>query len=141
MNKRKIKTFLNSDSIFEFGDYILFQIYEQGNYDGKHYNYNVSKPIMAIYLGCFVADQTIGFNFIRWNNDKHTVYITNEHVINHPTCKEVEKIESHIEWDDYIDILGSWKNKPNWKQIIAEYRKQNTKDIINSNEIDFDNLI
>jgi hypothetical protein len=48
-------------------------------------------------------------------------------VTNYPTFKEVEEIENHIEWRDYIDILGQWKNKPNWKEIILAYRTQNTK--------------
>ena len=49
--------------------------------------------------------------------------------------KEVEKIESHIEWNDYIDILGHWTYKPDWKEIIQKYRKQNLDLIINENNI------
>lgn len=138
ISKRKLNSFLRGTSKLEFGDFILFQEYEQDKHDGKQYGYKVSKPIMAIYLGCFFADQTLGFNYVRWNNDKHTVYITNEHVKKYPVCKEVEGIEQHIEWSDYIDILGHWKTKPTWKGIIQSYRQQNLKQIIMSDEIDWD---
>lgn len=138
--KRIITPFVNGKFKLEFGDYILFQEYEQGEHDGEEYNYNVTKPILAIYLGCFVADQTLGFNYVRWNNENHLVYVTNEHVTRYALNKQVNEIEHHIEWDDYIDILGHWKNKPNWKEIIVAYRKQNTKEEVNSIEIDWENL-
>lgn len=124
-----------SNNILEFGDYILFQEYIQVKHDGSQYHYIISKPILAIYLGCFVADQTIGFNYVRWNNDKHTVYVINEHDIKYATCKEVEKIESHIEWNDCIDILGHWKYKPKWRDIIISYRRQNLKQHITESDI------
>lgn len=101
----------------EFGDYLLFQEYSD--------NGTVSKPILAIYLGYFVADQTIGFNYVQWNNEHRTVYITNEYVKKYPVVKQVKEIQSHIEWgDSYIDILGHWIVKPSWKLIIKAYRKQ-----------------
>jgi hypothetical protein len=133
--KRIINKFIGGTSKLEFGDYILFQEYVQGLHDGIQYHCTISKPIMAIYLGCFIADQTIGFNYVRWNNDRHSVYITNEYVTRYRTCKEVKEIESHIEWCDVIDILGHWKQKPNWKDIIKSYRKQNTEINMKSDEI------
>ena len=135
---KKLNTFTDNLDKLEFGSYILFQKYHS-KYDGgtKSYNYEISKPILAIYLGNFVADQTLGFNYVRWINDKRIVYITNENVTNYPVLKEVEEIENHIEWNDYIDILGIWKNKPTWKQILSEYRKQNDEKIISEDEIEF----
>lgn len=47
----------------------------------------------------------------------------------------VEEIEYHVEWDDFIDILGHWENKPNWKQILEKYRLQNTKEFVKESEI------
>ncbi len=135
--ERIIDRFLNghkNNRTTEFGDYILFQEYKEAEHDGKQCHYTVSKPILAIYLGCFVADQTLGFNYVRWNNENHTVRITNEYVTNYPICKEVQEIENHIEWDDYIDILGHWKQKPKWQEIIKAYRKQNLKQNISSSE-------
>jgi hypothetical protein len=129
--KRKLNRFIGTPNL-EFGDYILFQEYDQG----LGYNYKVSKPILAIYLGCFVADQTIGFNYVRWNNDKHTVYLTNEYITRYPQCKEVTSIECHTEWINYIDILGRWKHKPNWKEIIKSYRLQNLKQEVSYSEIE-----
>ena len=127
---RKLEKFSNSN--LKFGDYILFQKYD---YLHDYNEYKISKPILAIYLGSFIADQTLGFNYVKWNNDNHSVYITNKHVTNYRVCKEVEKIESHIEWNDYIDILGHWTYKPDWKEIIQKYRKQNLDLIINENNI------
>lgn len=130
--KRKLKTFINSTELkLKFGDYILFQEYTSDNY-----NFNISKPILAIYLGNFIADQTLGFNYVRWNNDNHIVYITNENVTNYPTIKEVEKIESHIEWSDYIDILGVWGDRPIWRQIISKYRNQNRYISVHKEDVD-----
>ncbi len=128
---RTLNTFLNADIQLDFGDYLLFQEYRHG----KQNDYNVSKPILCIYLGYFVADQTLGFNYVKWNNHNHRIYITNEHVTNYRACKEVDKINCHIEWSDFIDILGHWKQKPNWKQIIADYRKQNIDTVVNKTQI------
>jgi len=89
---RKLKIF--SETSLKFGDYILFQKYD---YLHDYDEYKISKPILAIYLGSFIADQALGFNFVRWNNENHSVYITNKNVTNYRVCKEVEKIESHIE--------------------------------------------
>lgn len=126
--KRTLNRFSNIK--LEFGDYILFQEYVL-----KDKQFHISKPIMAIYLGMFIADQTSGFNYVRWNNDNHIVYINNENVKNYPTCKEVSGIESHIEWDDYIDILGVWKCKPKWKDIIKVYRTQNKKIVVLQDDV------
>jgi hypothetical protein len=135
--KRKIKTLIRGGIKLKFGDYVLFQEYKQKSYlqDEKQYIYEVTKPILAIYLGFFVADQTIGFNYVRWINENRTVYINNDYIKNYPTNKQVDDIEQHIEWNDCIDILGHWKVKPNWKQILNSYRKENINIFMKSNEI------
>lgn len=130
---RKLNTFLGHVGKIEFGDYLLFQEYTQLEHDGEQYNYCIDKPILVIYLGCFSADQTLGFNYVKWNNDRHiernsTGYISN---------KQVEDIGCHIEWSDYIDIVGHWKVKPKYGQILSAYRKQNTKEKVRSDEIDW----
>lgn len=138
MKKIKLNTYINSEDI-RFGDFMLFQEYKD-EYDSvrKIREYKISKPKLIVFLGWFVADQTIGFNYVQWVNSNHMVYVTNENVKNHPTCKEVKyEVEAHIEWNDYIDILGHWKIKPNWKQIISAYRKQTKQISINGDEIDF----
>lgn len=139
MEKIKLNTFLASTGDWKFGDYLLFQEYEQREHDGYEYHYNISKPILAIYLGCFPADQTLGFNYVRWNNDNHIIHITNKWVKNIPTCKQVRGIESHIEWNDYIDLLAHWDYRPTWKEIIASYRNQNRQTKIKSHEIQWYN--
>ncbi len=122
MEERKINTLINHSAKLKFGDYLLFQKYE---YDYDYKEYSISKPIYAIYLGCFVADQTIGFNYVKWINENHNIRVTNQYVTNHRVGKEVEPIEHHIEWDDYIDILGHWNNKANFNDLIKSYRKSN----------------
>jgi hypothetical protein len=134
--KLKIKTFLRADANYEFGDYLLFQEYENVH-DSEQQHYKISRPRLVIYLGAFVADQTLGFNYVRWNNENHRVLITNEYVTDYPICKEVHGIEHHIEWDNYIDILGHWKHKPTWKEIIKAYRYQNNNTEISSDEIEW----
>ncbi len=139
MNKKIVlNNFLKNLSNLSFGEYILFQEYTRDC--DINSNYKISKPILAIYLGSFFADQTLGFNYVKWINPNHIVYITNEHITRYPTAKEVESIDSHIEWIDYIDILGIWKNKPTWKEIINKYRKLNLIDTVSANLIDFENM-
>jgi hypothetical protein len=137
---KKLNTFINNCGEIKFGDYILFQEYKPSKHDGEQYHYTLSKPILAIFLGCFEADQTAGFNYVKWNNDNHSVWVTNEHVKNYRTTKQVDDIHSHIEWSNYIDILGHWKTKPNWKQIIESYRKQETRNEILSADIEWNDL-
>jgi hypothetical protein len=127
-NKRKLKTFIGNEFIgtdnLKFGDYILFQEYTQDRHDGTQYHYKISKPILAIYLGYFVADQTLGFDFIRWNNEDRNT--------------KTQVIEQHIEWSDYIDVLGHWKTKPSWKEIIVAFRQKNPQQDISSDEINWE---
>lgn len=129
--KRRLNNFIYGPKM-DFGDYVLFQEYRS---NARDHTLRVSRPILAIYLGCFVIDQTLGFNYVKWNNDKHIVYVTNENVTRYPTCKEVSGIDQHIEWMDYIDILGHWKHKPGWKEIIKSYRLQNLNQSVNSDQI------
>jgi hypothetical protein len=123
--KRKLNTFIENFNKLSFGDFILFQEYKQQNYnfERKEYDYLVSSPILAIYIGWGVFDQTIGFQYILWQKDSKETY-------------DVE-INYHIEWSNYIDILGVWKYKPNWKEILFAWRKYNKNVIIQSNQIDW----
>lgn len=134
--KKRLNTFIKSRGI-SFGDYILFQEYKQGKHDGEQYFLEICNPILVIYLGEFICDQTIGFNYVKWLNTNHSEKITNEYVTNHRRWKTVEEIDQHIEWMDYIDILGYWKHKPNWKEIMIGYRKMTHEKIIGAKEIDW----
>ena len=135
--KRKLNTLINSNfEKLQFGDFILFQEYKYKN-DGGVRNFYITKPIYAIYLGLFVADQTIGFNYVIHINDNHMVKITNKYVENFSVIKEVGDIKAHIEWDDHIDILGSWKYRPNWKEIMLAYRNQNLNNVILEKDVDY----
>ena len=118
-----LNTFIRSRNI-KFGDYILFQEYEQDKYIDGQYNYRVSKPIMCIYVNSFAADQTIGFNYLKWLND-------------YTYMDDTPELKTHIEWVDYINILGHWSSRPTWKEILKAYRTQNIKTLVNSNEINW----
>lgn len=132
---KRVNSFLGGATKYEFGDFILFQ-----DYNSQNGSYNVSKPIMAIFLGTFIADQTLGFNYIRWINDQHVVVINNENITGYRTCKEVGDIENHIEWFDYVDILGHWRKKPGWKEILQCYRLMNRNLTEKGIETNFDLL-
>lgn len=112
----KLKTFLKSRNT-QFGDFLLFQEYKKHHYDNekKLWCYSVSKPIYATYLRCYVVDQTIGFDYLRYMKD----------------CNDDIPMESfwgsHIEWDDYINILGHWKSRPSFKQLLKAYRKEDDR--------------
>jgi len=120
---KKLNKFSDNCNKLQFGDYVLFQEYVREKVDGE-YVFNISKPIFSIYLGSFFADMAISFNYVKWINDNRIDYITNENVKNCPVCREVSGVESHYEWSDYIDILGIWKVRPTWKEIISKYRNQ-----------------
>ncbi len=124
MNKRKLNTFIKSSKDWKFGDFIIFQEYSEREYDyvEKQYNYKISRPITGIFINNFVADQTIGFDFIKWTRD---------------FPKDQASISCHIEWSDYIDVLGHFKYKPTWKEMLKCFRTQNFDKIIKSNEIDW----
>lgn len=113
MEKRKLKSFISTK--INFGDYILFQEYNSTK-DG----YNVSKPILAIYINCFVADQALGFKFLK--------------MIKEDKSEEFE-ISTFIEWTDHTDILGFWRNKPTFKELLKAYRNCNKNKAANSNQI------
>ncbi len=124
--RKKLNSFIENYQQYEykFGDFILFQEYQPGSG-----SYKVSKPVYAIFLGTFIADQTIGFNYVRWTNENRYELVSNEHFINQKRYNQVGDIEQHIEWSDYIDILGYWKSRPNWKDLLAAYRKMNHSEV------------
>jgi hypothetical protein len=138
--KKVLNSLIKYHPNLEFGDYILFQEY---NHDET-----ISKPILAIYAGWFIADQTMGFNYVKWVNSNHFFKVKRTH----PSLKspqnpngefevddnEQAEVHSHIEWLNYIDIKGHWKQKPNWKQILKAYRQCNNKDTFDPDRINWD---
>ncbi len=100
---------------FKFGDFILIQNYKQKHKDGK-YVYVVEKPELGIFLNYFPADQTIGFDYIKWIKDSIPFEID---------FSARDFMSSHYDWDDHLELLGSWKYRPNWEEILESYRKAN----------------
>ena len=47
------------------------------------------------------------------------------------------KIETFAEWMEYGDLLGKWKYKPNWKEMLSAYRNMNKDSITHSDEINW----
>lgn len=111
-----INTYSDCSSTLNVGDYILFQTFDKVNY-GKG-NVTISKPIYAIYLGGFINEDLIGFNFVRWINPKHKIKF-NGMVVG----KEATRIDYHIEYVNYVHIIKSWKNRPNFNELLTEFRK------------------
>ncbi len=135
MEKMKLNIYTSNFGNLKFGDFILFQEYTKGVHDGNRYHYSISKPIFAVYLGFFLADQAVGFNYVRWVNENRFT----RSVEGYETNGQVENIECHIEWDDYVDILGHWESRPNWKELLQSYRKQNSDTTIVSTDINWEN--
>jgi len=131
---RKIARFITCKDI-KFGDYLLFQEYVQEDHDGEQYSYKVSRPILAIYLGSFIADMALGFNYVKWLNNRRIV----KTATGYDVFQEVDKIHNHIEWSDCIDILGHWTCRPTWKEILKAYRCQNKETTIKANDFEFKN--
>lgn len=118
---RKLDTYIAHCPELKFGDFLLFQEYNHLKYN--HNTYCVGRPKLVIYLGFFIADQTLGFNYIQWNNELRPIKITNRYVKNYKSFKQVGKVENHIEWDEFIDILGHWERRPTWKELLSAFRK------------------
>lgn len=125
---KTLNSYLGKDKKYNFGDYLLFQEYSQGKHNGKEYEYTISKPILAIFISWFPCDQTIGFEYVKWFNNNR---LPNGSV----------EVYSHIEWSDYIDVLGHWAHKPSWKEILSCYRKQNLNSDTIEQEFEIDWMI
>jgi len=127
-----LNTFISCSKNWKFGDIILFQEYKQQSYDNenKRYDYKVGKPKLVSYLKSEVCDQTIGFDYIEYKGDffweksekKRDMYPENTKGI-------------HVEWDDYINILGYWKSMPTFRELLSVYRKYETKKMVNEDDI------
>jgi len=140
MEKRRLNTLCDNADL-KVGDFILFQEYRQGSYiytedkSNGNYQYDVSKPILAIYLGFYVVDQAGAFNYVKWlNNNREKV--TSD--TGHKYMKEIDDMEHHIEWDDFVDILGRWTHRPSQKEILAAYRNYNMDSAIMGYEFETD---
>jgi hypothetical protein len=99
---------LSSYDDMEMGDYFLFQNYSSVDNGGS--NMYVSDPELAMFIGYIFMDQALGCRYIPWIKEGFV---------------EDAEIEDHVEWFDFIDILGHWKYKPTYKEILAAYRKKN----------------
>ena len=136
---KKIQTFIKGGAKrLKFGDFLIFQEYTAIGHNGTEHVYSISKPIMAIYLGYFVADQTIGFNYIEYINENRTLKEEKEYQGKKFTIyfnQEVGDIKQHTEWDKYIDILGHYKSKPGFREILAAFRSRVTDDQLLSSQI------
>lgn len=114
---RKINIFSDTMNKLKVGDIILFQEYKSG----KGSTFDVSKPIYAIYLGMDVYDMACVMKYIAVPKEFNT-------------SQEILQQE-HIEWSNFIDILGYWKGQPKLKNLLKAYRKYYKSNIIDSNQV------
>ena len=122
---RKLNNIITNN--FEFGDWFLYQQYDHiWDKDIKQYKYMVSKPIMAMFIQWWPCDQTVDVEHLIWS--KYGIHRKNQIAAN---------VQWFAEWMDYGDVLGHWKHKPSWKEIIVAYRKQNKREFLLSEEIDW----
>lgn len=111
-----------------FGDWVLFQHIQKKDYDkdAKHYNYNISRPILGINTGYDVWDMAFVFKIIEqpraWMNS-HSV-ITNTAIdYSMPLILNNEPQDFPI-WDDYIYELEHWKTRPTISQLKEALKKK-----------------
>jgi len=98
----------------KFGKHFMFQIVTRPS-EG---NGTMTKPIIGTFMDYGVADQALEYKFVlptrTWENN----YIQNTTFKNDTMLHDREiKIDSMIEWTDYIYIFGIWDKFPNWKEM------------------------
>ena len=123
MSKKIVRTLIGFEEELKFGDFILFQNYNNVGIENGQIKYEVDKPAFGIYIEEISTKGSIGFEFIRWRNNNRNNEIREKFV------------ESYIEWEDFVDILGHWNHRPSWKEMLKAYRKQNTEKITFSGQI------
>lgn len=109
-NGKEIQTY--TDMVYDkdpkFGWYILFV--EYADHDNLTNTFkSVSAPRLAIIVNQWLADMAPAFDYVEWTN-------FNRYTLNIP------QIKTHIEWSDFIDVLGIWENRPSWKEILKAYK-------------------
>lgn len=115
---KKINTLIEGEHIPRCGNFILFQEYNPTYKVDRKNAYKVSRPILAVVLDTFVADQTVGFNYVKYVPD------FSERPSNTPV------VDCHIEWSTYIDILGLWTQKPSFKEYRDAARNRERKNFV-----------
>ena len=124
--KHKIKTVIDSLGELKFGTYFLFQQYAQAGYADGQYSYEVSRPILGVYVAALPCDQTVEIIYLPWFNEARTY---------RGDAWKYPETASHIEWSDYADVLGIWQHKPTWREILAAYRKQRPAEVVKSDAL------
>ena len=114
---KNIDTLLSHTPVFKIGDFILLQEYI---YDFDNKAFNISSPILVIFIRHFVADQTLGIDAIKWTKDF--------------TYDTIEQY-SFIEWHDYIDILGHWSKRPTFRELRQAFTNKNNATLATENDI------
>lgn len=120
----------NKSNSMEVGQHFIFQ---------KIIDNRMSIPIIATFVGYSICDQALEINYIipkrLWEYNK-SESIIEEFKIFYLNIAEKLKVESIIEWNDYICIFGIWDKKPTWKEMKLAmketfYYKLSRKDKIN----------
>jgi len=122
---KELNTLIKNCGTLRFGDFILLQLYKRQGYDRniECYRYEIMKPTLALFLGLMPCDQTIGMEYVPWlKND----------------FNRSPELEQHVEWDDYIDILGHWSDRPTFKELRNAFRKQMPIGVILESSIKWD---
>lgn len=113
---RTLNTFTNNR--FKVGDFILFQEYTSDHSSQT----KVSKPIYAIYMGYDIWDMAALMKYV--------------HVPKEYNTAQSIQLFDHIEWNDYVDILGHWRSRPKWKSLIKAYRKYEKRALITNSDFE-----
>lgn len=92
----------------QMGEWLLFKHI-------KHTDkgYNISRPILALVVGHTIWDQALVIEFVEeWRAFHFNNYIGDYYIM------EEDKDVDHIQfWTDDIEVMGSWKHKPTFREL------------------------
>ena len=118
LNDNKHTDFVYGDIKVKPGQFFLYEA-TIGGY--LHY------PKLAIFLKSGPLDMTVDTYFM---NVERTSDWRLEYEYSHDgktftnlLAEDKPEIQNIILWDDSMDVYGAWDKMPNWKELLAAYRK------------------
>lgn len=89
----------------------------------------ISEPILALVIGHTIWDQALVLEYVtEWRTwEANTEYNCNPKYNLYVSLSFIDKETKQIQfWTDDIQVLGHWKIKPNFKQLLKSYRNAKT---------------
>jgi hypothetical protein len=93
---------------------------------GSHNGSKITQPILCKWVSLHAIDQASCYSFIiPWRSFHFFTYPNADALeFSEPWCvNNPPKLYPIIEWNDWINVLGEWDKKPNWKELLPAFRK------------------